>query len=324
LQPEEKASLTIVFNPPKASTSLAGLYPFEVVISSVERTDVLPMVVIGQLRVEPIYGFSTDLQPTQLKVRGKPILTVTNGANLTQSYTVTARDRENGLNLLFAPDAFPLDPGEVQQVTINVAPKARQLLGTMQRYSFDVTVSDGNPDSTPQTQLAEVAVPPVFPNWLVTALISLFFLCGGGAFCSVSQIVRLNNEFQQTLQARGTSTTQANFTATAVSDVDGDGLTFVEETQQRTDPNNPDTDGDGLTDGQEVREFGTNPTARDSDNDTLLDGIEALSCSSPNAADTDGDNIRDNLDPDPCLPNPQTPFTIPDIALVHVRARHGV
>jgi len=38
------------------------------------------------------------------------------------------------------------------------------------------------------------------------------------------------------------------------SDDDGDGLTYEEETELGTDPDNPDTDGDGYSDGDEVEQ----------------------------------------------------------------------
>ena len=48
--------------------------------------------------------------------------------------------------------------------------------------------------------------------------------------------------------------------ADAALDLDGDGLTNLEEFQSGTDPNNPDTDGDGVSDGEEVHVRHTDPT----------------------------------------------------------------
>jgi arylsulfatase A len=48
--------------------------------------------------------------------------------------------------------------------------------------------------------------------------------------------------------------------ADAELDFDGDGLTNLEEYQNGTDPNNPDTDGDGFSDGDEVHVRHTDPT----------------------------------------------------------------
>ena len=78
------------------------------------------------------------------------------------------------------------------------------------------------------------------------------------------------------------------------SDHDGDGLTYREEMELGTDPNNPDTDGDGLWDGDEVRKYYTDPLNPDTDGDGLSDGDEVLKYrTDPNKADTDGDGLND-------------------------------
>lgn len=59
-----------------------------------------------------------------------------------------------------------------------------------------------------------------------------------------------------TLTATGTD--PATPSGTAPPDMDGDGLTDIEETNIGTDPGVADTDGDGFSDGVEVRE-GTDP-----------------------------------------------------------------
>jgi hypothetical protein len=67
--------------------------------------------------------------------------------------------------------------------------------------------------------------------------------------------------------------------STATLDLDGDGLTELEEVSAGTDPQNPDTDGDGLSDGDEVKLHGTDPTDPDTDDDGIPDGEEASAAS---------------------------------------------
>src|SRR5579885_973350 len=67
----------------------------------------------------------------------------------------------------------------------------------------------------------------------------------------------------------------------ALLDLDHDGLTNLQEFQNGSDINNPDSDGDGLTDGQEVLVYHTNPTLVDSDGDGIPDGIEVQTGSDP-------------------------------------------
>jgi len=78
-------------------------------------------------------------------------------------------------------------------------------------------------------------------------------------------------------------------------DVDGDGLTGIEETDfWGTDPMGADTDHDGLSDGDEVNVYGTNVLDFDTDIDGLSDGQEInVYGTDPGNTDTDGDGLED-------------------------------
>lgn len=76
-------------------------------------------------------------------------------------------------------------------------------------------------------------------------------------------------------------------------DLDGDGLTNLEEAQYGTNPHNADSDGDGLSDLEEIKVLFTDPTNWDTDGDGLSDGTEYRISSDPNSADSDGDGISD-------------------------------
>ncbi len=105
--------------------------------------------------------------------------------------------------------------------------------------------------------------------------------------------------------------------ADAALDQDDDGLTNLEEFENKTEPANPDTDNDGLADGAEVKEYGSKPRVADTDGDGLLDGDEVTkhntlvldqdtdddglidgreitAGSDPLQVDTDGDGESDN------------------------------
>src|SRR5215471_5382226 len=96
----------------------------------------------------------------------------------------------------------------------------------------------------------------------------------------------------------------------AGQDPDHDGLTNLEEFQQGTDPNNPDTDGDGVSDGDEVHKYHTDPLNPDTDGDGLSDGDEIRLGTNPLNPDTDGDGIPDGIEVklglNPLVPDPTT------------------
>lgn len=67
----------------------------------------------------------------------------------------------------------------------------------------------------------------------------------------------------------------------AASDLDGDGLTNLQEFTLRTYPNDTDSDDDGLSDGDEVNTYGTLPLDSDSDDGTISDGDEVTNGTNP-------------------------------------------
>ncbi len=83
----------------------------------------------------------------------------------------------------------------------------------------------------------------------------------------------------------------------AALDVDGDGLTLLQEYLAGTDPTNPDSDGDSMPDGWEVAN-GLDPVdstdgAADLDGDGLTNAQEFANGTLPANPDTDGDGIPD-------------------------------
>ena len=91
-------------------------------------------------------------------------------------------------------------------------------------------------------------------------------------------------------------------------DEDNDGLTNLEEFQQKTVPNDDDSDDDGLTDGAEVNTHSTNPNDTDSDDDGLSDGEEVNSTNTlPLDDDTDNDGITDGYEADRAFLDPNNP-----------------
>jgi hypothetical protein len=77
----------------------------------------------------------------------------------------------------------------------------------------------------------------------------------------------------------------------AAGDLDGDGLSNLDEFMNGTDLLDPDTDGDGLSDGDEVHVHGTDPHDPDTDGDTLPDGWEIAHGMDPTSAALQGNGF---------------------------------
>jgi hypothetical protein len=78
-------------------------------------------------------------------------------------------------------------------------------------------------------------------------------------------------------------------------DPDEDNLSNLNEYNNHTDPNNPDSDGEGLTDGFEVLN-GLNPNDIDTDDDELTDSWEVTNNLDPKDPDMDDDGLLDGAE----------------------------
>jgi hypothetical protein len=140
----------------------------------------------------------------------------------------------------------------------------------------------------------------VFDRVLDAATIQANYTTGADKYGLIDH----DNDGLPTWYERQYSFLNPNNPADAALDQDADGLSNLQEFQNGTAPDNPDTDGDGLTDGQEVNRAAgpTNPLNPDTDQDGLLDGVEtgtgtyvspANTGTDPLQADSDGDTYAD-------------------------------
>jgi len=86
----------------------------------------------------------------------------------------------------------------------------------------------------------------------------------------------------------------------AAGDLDGDGLTNLEEFEAGTNMQNPDTDGDGISDADEIA-GGTDPTRDDTDRDGLPDNVETDTGVFVDENDTGTDPLNPDTDADGAL-----------------------
>jgi outer membrane protein assembly factor BamB len=99
----------------------------------------------------------------------------------------------------------------------------------------------------------------------------------------------------------------------ALTELDSDGLTNMEEYESATLPNNNDTDNDGLNDFEEVKTYLTNPLITDTDGDNLTDGDEVLEyLTDPLELDSDGDLFNDGDEVLIFETDPNDPSSLPD------------
>ena len=175
LLPGERSVVSLTIAVPRAPSSIAGEYRFQV-----RSIDNDMNTVIGQgggvLTVGPYSQVETDLHPTVVRGQGDLVMTVRNQGNTQMQATIVARDPEAALLFNPAQSVVTINPGEAKAVTLEVMPHPQLAVSTERRYPFEITVTPGQAE--PQTQRGEmIAVPPPLPEknrrWLLMAALGL-------------------------------------------------------------------------------------------------------------------------------------------------------
>ncbi|MGD2104289.1 MAG: hypothetical protein PVJ55_04125 [Anaerolineae bacterium] len=326
LFPQDQDQVHVRFRLPEAPAARAGHYDFQLHVISdenpAERTSVG-----ANLEMLPASAFSLSLSPQrQRSAAGATYqLQIANQGNTDLKLHVRGADPEEACSYVFSRPELTVPAGETQTVSVQVTPRVLPDPGQSRTYDFNLRTEDVESGKVQDVQGSlQVAVPEKKRSRL-----PIILGVGGGILVCLAAAVGLFIWLRPLLPSPATPTPLAgateppptapteapptlpptedfsmNATATAQSDVDGDGLVYALESGMGTDPNNPDSDGDGLSDGEE-QDVGSNPLAPDSDGDGLQDGAEQSLGTGLTNPDSDGDGLTDgeeqSLGTDPLL-----------------------
>ena len=342
LFPQDQDQVRVGFQLPAAPTARAGGYDFQLQVVSeenpAERTSVE-----ANLQVLAASSFSLALSPQRQRSEAGATyqLRIVNEGNTDLRLRLSGGDPEEGCSYVFSQSELTVPAGQSEAVSVQVTPRVLPEPGESRAYDFNLRAEDVASGNLHDVQGAlQVAVPEVKRSNLplilgIGAALLLCLAAAAGLFFWLRPLLAermtvtppgltsapptdVPTEIGEAATAVETPTEPptatpeptvdegANATATAESDVDSDGLTFVQETGMGTEPTNPDTDGDGVSDGEE-QELGTNPLTPDSDGDGLDDGAEQGLGTNPTTPDSDGDGLSDGeeqaLGTDPLEPD---------------------
>lgn len=297
LMPGNRDTGQITFRPPRTSKSKAGAHPFEVRVVA-RAQNLFSPAEQATLMIAPFQLYTTELQPTRIKRRGKAEVVITNRGNAPEAYTFYARDREQQINYELTSTAVTLEPGQSEYIGFKVAPKKPIFFGNVESYMFEVGVSPAEDAETIQRHNGELVNQPFLTRAMIFGVLATLGIIAGAIAFLKGQIDQ--NRLGAALATQNAAGTAALVVATqgAEADDDQDRLSNAREAELGSEPNNPDTDGDSITDGDEVLVWGTDPTKRDTDGDTLSDGQEVNDTGTdPTKEDTDGDGTIDSQIP---------------------------
>ena len=304
LMPGNRDTGQITFRPPRTSKSKAGAHPFEVRVVA-RAQNLFSPAEQATLMIAPFQLYTTELQPTRIKRRGKAEVVITNRGNAPEAYTFYARDREQQIQYEMGATAVTLEPGQSEYVGFKLAPKKPIFFGNVESYMFEVGVSPAEDQETIQRHTGELVNQPFLTRAMIFGVLATVGIIAGAATYIKGLLDRNAQDAAIVAQASTATAMGVAQIEDLNADDDGDRLSNAREIELGTEPDNPDTDGDGLTDGEEVLAYGTLPTDRDTDGDTLSDGQEVNDTGTdPTKEDTDGDGTIDSQIAPTATPTP--------------------
>jgi type II secretory pathway pseudopilin PulG len=171
LMPDESATVTLRFAPPRSAEVASRSVPFAVHVSSHEEPSG-SVVEEGTIDVAPFTEVTIELVPPRAEGSRKANYEVVldNAGNHQVDLELNPVDPEDQLVFRLARSRLALDSGTAAFVSLSVRPRHRFLRGQPQRHPFQVFASLGYGD--PLVADGVMVQRQLLPRWLVPALIA--------------------------------------------------------------------------------------------------------------------------------------------------------
>jgi|GEM_PF-806985 len=224
---EERVQITV--QPPKDSSSRAGVYNAVIRVTSnrdstVETTARLP-IDVGRLLL-----FDLDITPKKAAGRkGSYKVSITNNGNVPTTYTFAGKDPDGVCRFHFKESSVTIEPGATAAMPVVVDPKKKPFTGRAKTHNFRITVtSHASEAGETKSVEAQFQCKPLIPTWAiavasvavvaVVALIVVFLVVLAGHAPVISSVTA-----DPTTVGVGASST----ITCAATDADGDPLTYA-------------------------------------------------------------------------------------------------
>lgn len=280
LEPTSSKLISLAVLPARLSEYATGMYQFTIIVRGLNVWQ-LHTSVQGQIELTGFHDFSLSLLPEQFEDGRFTTLTLSNRGNVMDSYKISISDVDGRLRGVPQVEAVHLTAGESKEVILTISAVQRKAFGEPEHAPFVVHVVSTQTGEQRSHQ-GMVVIKARYSASMIGLAILFVFACGWLTTITGAGLMTL---FEQRTNAEATRTATR-------ADVDGDGLTWEQESELGTDFESADTDGDGLNDGDEIA-AGADPTVIDTDGDGLDDAQEVALGTNPREIDTDGDGLSD-------------------------------
>jgi serine/threonine protein kinase len=340
--PGQTVSIPFAIKPPRGRGAPLGRQRMRIELVS-QRYPEAKLAATAAIAVGGFVAFEADMEPKELRLPGRAVVTVHNTGNTASTFKIAGRDLQGIIRFRGERDDIALQPNQTANVELALDPRETNWFGEGDVYPFEVEVTavGGGKKSLPGEAMARALIPTPLLYGLLFLLTFACVLGGVALFTNWGRFLGIGAtstptptlSFEQVaatqtsvaaaqtavVATQSGAATQVAQTAAVEGDGDGDGLVDTQEAALGTDPANPDTDGDGVRDGDEVLIYTTDPRNRDTDGDVLNDFDEISTYkTNPRLADTDSDGHSDGQEvtqgSDPLVPNPPTATPAPPTA----------
>ncbi len=174
LPPRSEGAVPLVISPPRESGSTSGRWPF-VVRAILENGESERLSLPATITLLPFVHYAGSLQPQVLRGCRTCRLLLHNSGNTTTTFNVHASAQDNTLDIVAAPPAIRLAPGENGESDLTLEIGRRPFWGSaaLVRFQVEVTSAGGRTLSLPGRFLLK---PVITPRRLLVAAAVLLLL----------------------------------------------------------------------------------------------------------------------------------------------------
>jgi hypothetical protein len=174
LDPGESSEVMIAVRPPRTTQTLPGLYALTVQVTL--KND--PTQALEAVREIEVVGYAALAMAVQEgKQNGLYHLAAQNQGSVPLDLQMGGYQRENLLRYHFEPPRLHLDPGQTEQVTLNVKPRKNSLFGAPRTVDFAIVARSLDKAGYQAPIQAYHTLKPSWTGWLVR--VGLPLLLGG-------------------------------------------------------------------------------------------------------------------------------------------------
>jgi hypothetical protein len=177
--PGQEATGAIQAAPPREPSSIAGVTPFQLTVTSALHSQVSSGAA-GRVDVAPFYELAAELVPTSSSGRGltRHRITLGNRGNVPLRIILRPADVADGLRL-GVPAFADVAPGTVTEVPVSVY-GSRRWIGRPEPKTFSIIAEAPKPVAATRLPGTRIVV-PVFPSWIPAAVAALAVVAAAGA-----------------------------------------------------------------------------------------------------------------------------------------------